>query len=90
MGANRVGTPITGYGYGRSYPQNIHAEPDAVRRAKISVDFDDTWSIVNIRLSKSGEVKLSAPCPCCSSFLTNMGCKSVTFTTAAGWASLRL
>mgnify|MGYP005610243651 CR=1 FL=1 len=90
MGANRNGTPINGYGYGANYPQNIHAEPDAVRRAKISVDFGDAWNIVNIRLRKAGEIKLSAPCPCCSAFLTNMGCKSVTFTTAGGWATIRL
>ena len=84
MGTNRIGTPVLGYGYGRDYPQNIHAEPDAYRRAKPRMDHISPWEIVNLRLNRSGEIRLSQPCKCCSAFRVTMGCKAVHFTAAIG------
>lgn len=90
MGMNRVGTPIPGFGYGNSYPQNIHAEPDAFRRARSMLDLSSPWEIFNVRLNKRDEIRMSAPCGCCTSFLITMGCKRAYFTTAVGFASVNL
>lgn len=67
-------------------PPKTHAEFNAWRKAKGILDPTKPFECINIRLNKTGELKLSAPCCCCQDFLDEMGCKAVYFTTEHGWA----
>lgn len=76
-GYNRISSPLPGYpSYGK-----LHSEPDAFAQCRGIMDKSSKWSMVNIRLSKAGELKISKPCKCCYSFLRRLDCKEVWFTT---------
>jgi hypothetical protein len=65
----------------------LHSEVDAyrkVRNAKGIFDRDVPFDVINIRLNAKGELRLSAPCKCCSAFLKTVGCKNVHFSTHIG------
>lgn len=86
-GTNRQGEPfIKGY----SHQSKIHSETDAFRKARGLLDLREEFDVINIRLSKSGELRISKPCPCCHNFLKVMGCKRAWFTTEIGWAKVSL
>lgn len=87
-GVNRVGDPLTHFGY--SPLSKIHAENDAMRKAKGILDKNKPFECVNIRLSKQNELKVSAPCECCYNFLKILGCKKAYFTTPVGFASVEM
>lgn len=72
------------------YPaySKLHAEYVAYRRARGIMDLGQPFEVVNIRLNRSGRVKLSAPCPCCFKFLKTLGCRSIWFSTEAGFAKI--
>jgi len=86
-GINRSGDPLTS----RGYPKygKVHSENDAYRKAKGLLS-DKSWEAVNVRLSKSGELRQALPCPCCIAYLVDLGCKSVWATTPHGWAKVAL
>lgn len=84
VGYNRVSEPLIGYpSYGK-----LHAEPDAYKQCKGIINKDKPWSAVNIRLAKSGGIRISKPCPCCYAFLERLGCKEIWFTTKVGFAKI--
>jgi hypothetical protein len=66
----------------------IHAEYNAFNKAKGILDLSKPFECLNIRFNKSGHVKLSAPCECCTRFLTSLGCSQCYFTTEIGWGKL--
>jgi hypothetical protein len=82
MGVNKNFDPYIRFGY-PDYAK-IHSECDAFRKARGIMDFSKRWDMVNVNLSRKGEMKISKPCPCCTNFLKIMGCTSVVFTTSAG------
>lgn len=63
------------------YPSRskVHSEFEAVRKAKFWVDLTDSY-IINVRLNKLGESKLSAPCKSCKAYLKSQGIKNVYYT----------
>jgi hypothetical protein len=63
-----------------------HAEFAAFKRARGLLTPNKKFECVNIRLNRRGEIRMAAPCSCCSAFLCEMGCSKFYFTTAAGWA----
>ncbi len=75
---------------GYSEESKIHAEVDAYFKAKGHPDFDKDsyFEIINIRLNKKSEMRISKPCACCHNFLTGLGAKTCHFTTDVGWAKL--
>jgi hypothetical protein len=76
-GYNRPATPMIGYPtYGK-----LHSEPDAYAQCRGIMDKNVPWSMINIRLSKVGNLKISKPCKCCHAFLKRLGCKELWFTT---------
>lgn len=86
-GTNRLGDPfIKGY----SHLSKIHSETDAFRKARGLLDLRESFDVINIRLDRSSEIRISKPCPCCHNFLKVMGCRNAYFTTEAGWAKIRL
>ena len=72
--------------YSRFYydRSKVHAEACAYKKAKGLLS-NEPFEIVNIRLSKSGDLRLSKPCICCVNFLTVVGATSVWFSTADGF-----
>lgn len=79
-GTNRSSQPLTYLGYD-SYTK-MHSETDAYFKAKgLMRKKQQTFEVVNIRLNKSNRIKMSNPCKCCFTFLKNMGCKKIWFTT---------
>ena len=85
-GTNKTGDPLTKFGY----PEygKMHSENSAYFKAKGILDHSKPWEMVNIRLNKRNEIRVSKPCKCCSSYLRILGCKMVWFTTEAGWAKV--
>lgn len=74
------------------YPEKagIHAETFAYKKAKGLLRGED-FEMLNIRLNRSGELKLSKPCPCCYALLQTVGCKAVWFSVDGGeFAKLKL
>lgn len=76
QGTNKAATPLG------QYPKTskIHSEPDAYFNSIYKLDKTKYFDIVNIRLSKTNEFKLSAPCRCCHLFIQKLGCRRVYFT----------
>lgn len=85
-GFNRPGRPLDGFGYPES--GKIHSENDAYRKARGILESQKPFDIINIRLSKSGDLRMSKPCSCCNSFLSVVGCRNVYFSTDSGFAKL--
>lgn len=79
--------PHLGYGHNKTgyFEPKTHAEFAAWRKARGLLD-DKPFEVINIRLNKRGEPRMSAPCECCSGFLKEMGCKKVFYTTNSGWS----
>jgi hypothetical protein len=88
VGFNRSGSAVEGFGYGSEYPQKIHAENDVYRKARGILDFGKPFDVINIRLNKRGEVRISKPCECCLNFLSAVGCRNVYFSTEVGFARM--
>jgi len=88
-GVNRCGPPPIGYGYSRDFGK-IHSETDAYKKAKGLLDPTHTFDIINIRLNKHGDLRMSKPCRCCTNFLRSMECSNVYFSTDVGFARLNL
>lgn len=83
-GMNRPGnaTPFHGFEPTR---HKIHSEVDAYKKAKGLLDKSKNFSIVNLRLNRKGEPRMSAPCKCCMNFLETVGCNGIHYSTDQGW-----
>lgn len=57
----------------------VHSEYEAVRKAKSWVDLSNC-AIVNVRLNKLNETKLSAPCKSCKAYLVSQGINTVYYS----------
>jgi hypothetical protein len=87
MGFNRNGPPLDGFGYNKDFGK-IHSENDVYRKAKGIIDPQKPFDIINIRLNKRGELRLSKPCNCCMNFLEIVGCRNIYFSTNNGFAKM--
>lgn len=81
-------SPLIQFGYPET--SGIHAEANAYRKAKGLLDHNKPWEMVNIRLNRTGNLKLSKPCQCCYNFLQINGCRFVYFSTDAGFARIKI
>ena len=87
-GKNKIGkSRFTGFGY--SPLSKIHSEVDVYCKVKGILNREN-FNILNIRLNKLGQLRLSKPCPCCTRFLIFMGCTVVYYTTDNGFLRIRL
>lgn len=66
----------------------IHAEIRAYAKARGILKRDKSFEIANIRLNRKGDMRMAAPCSCCSHFLHTLNCSHTFFTTDIGWAKL--
>src|SRR5690606_38750264 len=67
VGLNKQETPPLHYGYHDKVSEpKIHSELDAYRKLRKRVRINQTdWELVNVRLNRSGEIKISKPCRVC-------------------------
>lgn len=89
-GTNRNGEPAIHFGYHNRIEGNeakIHSELDAYRKAKGSLTTRklDEFDIINVRLNRRGEFRLSKPCVCCYSIMRTLGCNSFYYSSEIGW-----
>lgn len=57
-----------------------HSEANAYSKTVGILARNTSFEIINIRLNKSNQTKLSKPCPCCIYFLQSVGCSKVWFS----------
>lgn len=93
-GTNIKHEPPRHYGYHKkcetdlTYRPKFHAEAVAYKKAKALLS-DDPFTIVNLRLSKSGELRLSKPCTPCYELMSALGCSCFYFSSDVGFLQLR-
>jgi hypothetical protein len=76
IGLNHAGTPDIKF----YQPwQKVHAEYLAFKKAKGILNLNDSFDVVNIRLDKRGNLKISKPCKCCMNYITMFSKKPVFF-----------
>jgi len=91
VGMNRVMEPPKKYGYHSRYVDpkfrsKLHAELDALRSFKRGLH---NLTVINIRLNREGQTRLSFPCQPCRNLLINvLEVDKIYFTTEEGWGSL--
>lgn len=66
--------------------QKRHSETEVYYNYRGKLDHTDSYDIINIRLNRRNELKLSYPCDTCWNFLLNTGCRMVYFSTPNGFA----
>ena len=81
-GVNRTAEPIKVLGY--STHQKIHSEFMAYKAARGLLDKNKPFEMVNIRLSKKNELKMSKPCATCLSWLSTLNCTHIWYSTSTG------
>ena len=92
VGTNKSATPDIHFGYNmRVEEPKVHSELDVYRKLRKKVRINRTeWSLINVRLNRSGEMKISKPCSVCHALLTDLGCKEIYYTTNGGWGNVSL
>lgn len=87
-GFNKRGRVHKKLGY--NWYSNIHSEVDAFKKSKGFLDASNHWWIINIRLNNHLETLISAPCSCCSFYLSYLGCSKVLFSLEEGFKKIKL
>jgi deoxycytidylate deaminase len=88
VGMNRKHEPSKVYGYhnlnqDEDFKPKWHSELDAVIKNRRGFK-----GIVNVRLNKLGQTRISMPCKVCRGILTNLNVKKIFFTTESQWGQL--
>lgn len=65
-----------------------HSELNAYRKCRGIIK--DRFEIINVRLTATRNVAMSAPCSCCCDWLKANGCNVIHFTTTSHWAKISL
>lgn len=90
VGVNRKHEPDKSLGFHNNadplFRPKLHSEVDAIRKCN-KRGLQDI-SIVNVRLNRSGETRVSLPCSNCRRILDVIGVKRVYFTTEKSWGRL--
>lgn len=90
VGLNRSLEPSKKYGYhdnpDPTFKPKYHSELDALRKCNRGLhDLD----VVNVRLNKAGQLRLSLPCRTCRNLLALLDVRRVYFTTEVGWGVIK-
>jgi hypothetical protein len=87
---------VVGFGTNRSPPNNfpklssypygsmIHSEVDAYFKFAFEIRKSNRFEVLNLRLSRDGQLRNSKPCKCCNHFLKAVGATDVYYSTDAG------
>lgn len=84
VGANNAKTHPLSRFYGR--PVTVHAEMQAIIRAKNVVESLEGMVLVVARIKRNGEIGMARPCSGCEAIIRRNGIKEVWYTTENGWA----
>lgn len=92
-GRNNKGVPAIHYGYhdrinDKNFRPKTHSEIDAYKKAKGLLD-GDGFEMVNIRLTRLKQIRLSKPCNCCYRLLKALGCKVFYYSSEIGFLTVR-
>jgi hypothetical protein len=85
--------PPVHYGYKNNsldpdYRPKVHSEIAAYKKAKGIMDKNQGFEIINIRLNKHKEIRLSKPCFCCFEILCELGCQKFYYSSELGFLKL--
>jgi len=85
--------PPVHYGYKRKcadpdYRPKVHSEIAAYRKAKGILKKNQGFEVINIRLNRSRQVRLSRPCVCCFEILKDLGCRRFYYSCNIGWLKI--
>jgi len=80
FGINKSIIPPVYFGF-KEYSK-LHSEFMAYKAAKGLLDKSKPFEVVNIRLSKKNETKISKPCPTCQAWLKQLNCSHIWYTTS--------
>ncbi len=88
---NVAHAPPVHYGYHRisepDFLPKFHSECFAYKKARGILE-DGGFEIVNLRLSKTGEVRMSKPCKSCYHLMSQLGCVRFHYSSELGFLSL--
>jgi len=84
---NRKGDPLIMYGY-PAYGK-LHAEAEAYRTVKHRL-INKPFDVINIRLSKLGNLRIAKPCEHCERFLVKRGCVRAYYSIPWGFVQLNM
>ena len=84
---NRRGVPPIHMGYhdrrdSPTFRPKTHSELAAWIRARGLLEKGEPWVMINIRLSKNGELRCSKPCEICESLMKALGCEKVYYSNS--------
>lgn len=68
----------------------IHSECAAFKKAKGLLNRTESFQVINIRLNKKHELRISKPCRCCVEFLSTFNCDKVYFTNEDKFEVIKL
>ncbi len=84
---NAAYEPPKHWGYHRrGFRPKLHAEIRAYLKCKRRLAAGAAFTVVNIRLTKDGELKKAAPCANCYELLTKLGCTGFVFSNGSEFA----
>lgn len=89
IGKNNGFEPSKKFGYHRhkdpTYIPKCHSELNAIKSCKRGLE---NLIVVNVRLNKSGKIRMAMPCKTCRNLLNSLNVKKVFFTTEFGWGQI--
>lgn len=86
-GMNNSNPPPKHFGYGKRIKgaqAKTHAEIDAWKRARRIIG-KSPFQIINIRLNRSRQLRLSKPCVCCHEIMEALGCTKFYYSSEVGF-----
>jgi hypothetical protein len=79
--------PPRHYGYHRNWDKGFrpkwHSELAAYRKSPVKPPFQ----IVNVRMNKQGDLRISKPCAACTKMMTALGCSKFYYSFPGGFLS---
>lgn len=84
---NNAHTPPKHFGYGariKGAKPKTHSEIMAYKRARRIIG-NQSFQIINVRLNRSYEMRLSKPCVCCHNIMKAMGCTKFYYSSEVGF-----
>lgn len=93
-GRNCAQEPSKHYGYhqlssDKTFKPKTHSEINAFKKTKGIINWDWKFSIINVRLNRLGQVRLSKPCRCCYNLLKALGCSEFYYSSDIGFLLVR-
>src|SRR5690348_8110623 len=93
-GRNHTGIPAKHMGYqhrikDKNFKPKIHSEWDAYKKARGLLVKNTPFEIVNVRLNRKGQIRLSKPCECCYYLMKEMGCRAFHYSSEVGFLTTR-